>query len=277
MLVPVETKCMPSTSQNTVSIDRLAFFGAYEPAVGTAARKRTLYSGLVHWMESEKFRGASDEHHAGVLHCPSAKEAHKYARRHQKEWRSDWLQIRSTRLLEGMYYAMANDPDSGRWREDGASIATMLEPLTLPTRFVAQISNAFCALRDGRRYVIFSNPATPPDVLGKRLAMIQRTYAGQWCLVVWVGRRPQWQFQDWATRAMVPCVPIGSIDAKSDDKRVQQACRIATHAVVFERKGGRSMDGIIATLRERGLNIELDLYKEDVERPAATQPGGLFN
>jgi hypothetical protein len=251
-----------------IPIENLSF-SAYRPAYrdGTHGAP-TIFLSLAHWFEAERFRAFAPELFLQVIHCPSIKEAHKFAKRNQHHTRGDWMAVRARALACGMVYAQWADSDHPRWRADSATLVAELAPLDIPEKIVAEAATEFVRIRDTRRIVFLGAGASSPEAVGKRVNQVHRKASGAWQLAFWQGRHGNWQIHEWALQQFVPILYLGKESDRLSQAHLAAVAQQADHAVVFEARGGKRMDTIIRTLKSLQVPVELDLFKDDAALPS---------
>ncbi len=251
-----------------IPIENLSF-SAYRPAHrdGTHGAP-AIFLSLAHWFEAERFRAFAPELFVQVMHCPSIKEARKFAKRNQNHTRGDWMAVRARALACGMVYASWADADHPRWQADAASLAAQLAPLGIPERIVAEAAAEFVRIRQTPRIVFLGAGASTPEAVGKRVNQVHRKASGAWQLSCWQGRHGSWQIHDWALQQFVPIRYLGKEDDRLSQAHLSALAQQVDQAVVFEARGGKRMDTIIRTLKGLKVPVELDLYKDEVALPS---------
>lgn len=251
-----------------IPIENLSF-SAYRPAHRDGTHgSPAIFLSLAHWFEAERFRAFAPDLFAQVLHCPSIKEARKFAKRNQSHTRGDWMAVRSRALACGMVYASWADADHPRWQGDAAGVAAHMAPLGIPEKIVAEAAVEFVRIRQTPRIAFLGAGASTPEAVGKRVNQVHRKAAGAWQLAYWQGRHGSWQIHDWALQQFVPIRYLGMEDDRLSPAHLASLAQQIDQAVIFEARGGKRMDTIIRTLKALKVPVELDLYKDEVALPS---------
>ncbi len=252
-----------------IPIEQLAF-SAYRlpPATPEGHRSApTVYLSLNHWFEAEKFRAYEPELFREALMQPSIKEVRKLAKKNQTRWRFDWAKVRTRALACGLIYASRADAGSARWQADLNAIANMLRPLGLPEPFLGQTALEYVRLRQSPRVVLLGAAAAPSTVVGKKVNALHRRTESAWTLAHWQGRYSCWRIHDWAMSQFVPIEYIADDDSRLTPAALSALAQRCQSAIVFERKGGKTMDRVLRALRalraERKAQVEIDLFDPD--------------
>jgi hypothetical protein len=259
---PATTRARPQAVALELPIEKLPFT-AYRLA-GAAGQQRegpSVFLSLNHWFEAEKFRPYEPELFQEMAMQPTIKEARKLARKHQTKWRFDWPKVRNRVLACGLMYAARADRHSPRWLGDAGEIAAMLRPLDLPEPFLESAARDYIRLRDGPKVVFLGAGVAPSAAVGRKINAIHRRTEAGWTLAHWQGRYGCWRVHDWAVAQILPIVYIGEDDARLTQAAIDDLAGRCQQAVVFERKGGKTMDRVLRALRAaRKTQVEIDLF-----------------
>jgi hypothetical protein len=232
---------------------------------------RSVFLSLNHWFEAEKFRAFHRELFDEVLHQPTAKEARKFAKRNQGQWRGDWLAVRVRAMACGLVYASWADRDSQRWNAPAQEIAQFLAPLGLNERFLNQVALEFVRLRSAPRIAFLGAAVAPPDAVGRRVNMVHKRADRAWTLAHWQGRHGSWRVHDWALAQYIPISYAGQAGGRLNATQLEQFATACDQAVVFETRRGKSMDAVIRALRAvRRIQVELDLFAPETAAQMAS-------
>jgi len=240
----------------------LSFTGFRLPPRAGARRERApVYMSLRHWFEAEKFRSCEPDLFSAMLMQPTQREAVKLAKRNQTRWRMDWAKVRCRALACGMVYASLSEPNAPRWATDAKELAAMLTPLGLPEKFQQEAAAEYVRLRDGPKVAFLGAATAPHDAVGKRVNAVHRKTGGAWTLLHWCGRGVSWPVHDWAVAQFVPIIYLGDDRDRMSEAHLVDLARRADTVVVFEERGGKTMDRTLRTLRaQRRCSVELDLF-----------------
>ena len=136
---------------------------------------RDVPATLLHFYESEKFRGVDEGLRVEVLDCSSVSAARKLAKRNRDRWRTDWAIVRGRAFRAGLAMQIAQSKVA---RQSARSLLGDLEAVAaaksyggLPGLFVAkQTSVLFEELRNPRSlrmgFLIFKGHS-PADLLAR--------------------------------------------------------------------------------------------------------------
>lgn len=123
-------------------------------------------------------------------------------------------------------------------------------------------------LRQAPKVAFLGAEKAPRELVGKKINALHRRHAAAWQLVHWCGRHTSWLIHHWAVAQLVPVHYMGEDDERLSEAAAKRLANTADIVVVFESKGGKSMDKILRVLRaQRACAVELDLY--DPGRTAA--------
>ena len=149
-----------------------SFFGPWVLVPGRKSRIRLHYMSLVHWYESAKFMPTRPDLRDAVLHCPSAKEARKFAKARQQHWRGDWSLVRHAVLVSGLAFLALDRPDLELLEVESALLVDQLEELKITMNFLALCVARFQDWGHGLRIGTFGAATAPEHVIGKKLSKV---------------------------------------------------------------------------------------------------------
>lgn len=250
---------------------KASFFGPWVPAPGKPERVRHHYMSLAHWYESVKFMPAKAELRDSVLFCPSVKEARKFTKARQSDWRSDWNLVRHSVLIAGLGFLAIDRPDLGLEKMAKETLLEQLRAMKLPDRFVGACVDRFMEWAAGPTIASFGANTAPDSVVGHK---ISKTVANKpsWTLLSLCNGKAAWRLHDWALAHYVPVRYLGRPLSRFSAEMVAELVHACDQLVVFEVKGGRRADAVIKLARAQKKPLTLELYDaEDLAARSLTQ------
>lgn len=235
-------------------------FPAYILDVKGKSRSPTGFLSLAHFFEAEKFRGYDADLYEAAVNAPTLRELRKLTKRHQANWRDDWLGVRGRVLVCGMQYAAWAAPDHERWTVNAQQLTDELIALGFPSKFSQAAVLEFTRLQGNPTWVFFGTEQTPPDVIGKRVNAIHRKCLREWTLCHWLGRHTNARIHDWALNQFIPIRYFGSRGDSLTHKAINGLTSASTKACVFEQRGGKAQDHTIQQLRGLKFPLEIEFY-----------------
>lgn len=234
------------------------------------ARQQFHFPSLAHWCEAAKVDASCHpDEHAAIILTPTIREARKVARRYQSSWRSDWSMIKEAVLSQGLRMLRSQHPKLPLWHQGRALVEAVVQ-LTQLNRGSAE--SAVCRLRlPERRICILNADNAPPQEVGRRLNKLEKAHGAAIHLVAWRGRRSSWEIHDWADRLRAPITYLGTPGGRLRQGDVAAIISSCDHLVLFDQKGHRAMDSILAAARGNTCGVELATW---VKAPAQ---GGLWS
>lgn len=236
-----------------------AFFGPYVPQSGSPQRRRHIYAGLAHWYEAAKFMPLHPNHRDAVLFSPTVKEAQRYGRLRQEHWRSDWNLVRHSVLISGLGFMALQTPELELHTMELELIRPWLAPMNLPPRFIDSVLERFDAWRTGARIGFFGADTAPHSVIGQRADKLV-TPLPSWTMVATCNNRAPWKLHDWALQRFIPIQYIGKPETRLNKTVVSQILGKCNQVVVFEERGARKQDSVIAAARAVGVKVALEIW-----------------
>lgn len=243
-----------------IPLESLSFPAYYLTTGPHLAPVRSGFLSLVHYFEAEKFRGVEPSLYEDVMNSPTIREARTLAKRHQNHCRLDWLGVRSRAMVCALQYAAWADLDSARWSQAPRILGQEIIALGFPPKFAEDAATDFAKLRVNPVFVFFGIDKAPPDVLGKRVNLIHRTYLRTWTLTHWLGRHGDWRIHDWAMTQYVPIKYQGKPGDSLSPMEIDALLNISTQACVFEKRGGKELDAIVRQVKGRKYALAMELF-----------------
>lgn len=238
---------------------KASFFGPWVPAPGARNRIQHHYLSIAHWFEAAKFMPARPDLRDAVLHCPSAKEARKFAKARQSAWRSDWNLVRHSVLVAGLGFLSLDRTDLGLVDLPGDALVELLKELKAPTSFLTDCVVRFQAWGKGPRISTFGAVMAPDGIVGKKLSKVVQNKP-TWTLVSLCNNQTAWRVHDWALANYVPVKYVGRPTLRSSASVLNALLENTDQLVVFELKGGKKADSIIQKARANKVTVTLELY-----------------
>lgn len=194
-----------------------------------------------------------------VLHCPSAKEARKFAKARQTAWRSDWSLVRHSVLVAGLGFLSLDRPDLKLSELPGDSLVEMLKSLKTPVSFLTDCVVRFQLWVKGPRISTFGAATAPDGIVGKKLSKVIQNKP-TWTLVSLCNNQAAWRVHDWALAHYVPVKYVGQPKLRTSVSVHNTLLENIDQLVVFELKGGKKADSIIQKARAKKVSVTLELY-----------------
>lgn len=254
-----------TTGQRAKDIFSATFFGPWVPVPGqdgpAAKRDRTRhhYLSLAHWYESFKFMPAHPDLRDAVLMCPTIKEARKFSRSHQSQWRSDWNMVRQNVLILGLCFLTLDRPDLELPTWDRADLLDQLGDMQIPLRFLQFCMPKYEEWLTGPAIGTYGAQDAPDRIVGKKLASVVSNKPS-WTLVTLCNSKTAWRVHDWALSLYIPVRYIGTPKSRLTSSLAEQLVQAVDQMIVFEHRGGRRADGMIQRLRAEKKTVTLELY-----------------
>lgn len=243
-----------------------AFIGPWVPTGAGAPRVQHVYSSVLHWYEAAKFMPHRPDHRDVVLFSPSGKEARKYARLRKEDWRSDWNLVRPSILIAGLGFLALQRPELGLLKTDLSHVRAGLAPMGLPERFLDACLERFDAWRTGPKVAFVGADLAPEQVVGKAAAKLVSTLP-TWTMVTPCNGRTAWRLHDWCLSHFVPVHYVGAPSDRFSRTLQHAVVDVADQVVVFEERGAKRHDSVIAHARKIKRKVSLELYAPSTEQP----------
>ncbi|MFC6282111.1 MULTISPECIES: hypothetical protein [Polaromonas] len=238
---------------------KTSFFGPWVPSPGTKNRVQHHYLSIAHWFESAKFMPARPDLRDAVLHCPTAKEARKFAKARQSAWRSDWSLVRHAVLVAGLGFLSLDRPDLNLVALPPDSLASCLGGLKTPETFIKNCVVRFQSWGQGPRIATFGALTAPDGIVGKKLSKVVQNKP-TWTLVSLCNNQTAWRVHDWALSNYIPVKYVGQPKLRSSAAVLNALLENSDQLVVFELRGGKKADAIIQKARALKVSVTLELY-----------------
>lgn len=252
----------PMTTSNP--FDALYFRGPWRKAHFGDHREQQIFMSVGQWFEAARFdERIHPELVQEILLTARVSDAHRIARRNQKDWRTDWPVIRSKVLLQGLWLCFLHSPDENVWTLSAAEFADALVAHGIEDRYVKDMAELFLAQRAAPKVLVLGAASAPPKEVGKRINALHKRLAERWVLVHWMGRHTCWNVHDWADSRRMPILPVGDVETRLARDWIPRLLSHCDQALVFERRGGKSMDKVIKAFRAAGKPIDIALWTDD--------------
>lgn len=260
----------PSTDTLATELTATAFLGPYtrspgvddaagEPKSADAARQQRVFLTIGHWWHAAKFMPRNPQLRDVLVETASVVQAYNFAQSHKADWRTDWEVIRHNVLVCGLGMLAIQRPELGLYSAPLEAVADALAPLRLPKSFVRSCLPAFDTWRTGPRIAVFGADAPPDQVVSKRIAKIIEPLPA-WTLVLPLSGRTAWRLHDWALYQFKPVQYFGTPGQRVGRKLSDAAVLAADHVVVFEQRGAKRFDHVIAQARSLKRKLSLELF-----------------
>ncbi len=236
-----------------------AILGPWVKGSGNTARRQHVYLTLAHWYEGAKFMPHKPDLREALLFSPSVKEARKFSRLRQPQWRPDWKVTRHTVLIAGLGLMALQRPEMGLLRCDLNDIRKGLAPLELPDRFVDTVLERFDAWRHAPLIATFGAAAAPESVVGTKLAKLVAPMPS-WTLVTPCHRSAAWRVHDWALAHYVPVLYLGSPSDRTSRHMAREIVERCDQVIVFEQRRQKMFDHVLQLAKAAKKAISLELY-----------------
>lgn len=236
-----------------------SFLGPWLPVPGSKSRQQLHYISIAHWHESAKFMPARPDLRDAVLHCPSAKEARKFAKARQQHWRGDWALVRHAVLVAGLAFMALDRPDLELLEVETTLLVHQLGELKLTESFLELCVARFKEWGQGPRISTFGAATAPEHVIGKKLSKVVQNKP-TWTLVSLCNKQAAWNIHDWALAQHVPVQYVGKPKLGTSASVMSELVDASNQLVVFEVKGGKKADVIIQKARAKKVSVTLELF-----------------
>lgn len=239
-----------------------AILGPWVKPAASPERRQQVYLSLAHWYEGAKFMPHKPELRDSLLFSPSVKEARKFARKRQAEWRSDWTVTRHSVLVAGLAMMSIQRPDLELRAAPRRTIRAGLAPLELPERFVDACLDRFEVWRTSPRLSVFGADLAPDSIVGARLAKLVAPLP-TWTLVTSCHRRTPWRVHDWALAHYVPVEYFGSTTERASRPLANSIVEASDQVIVFEQRRHKRLDHILQAAKSLKKKVVLELFDSD--------------
>lgn len=236
-----------------------AILGPWVKGPVTAVRRQHVYLTLAHWYEGAKFMPHKPDLREALLFSPSIKEARKFSRLRQVQWRPDWNVTRHTVLIAGLGMMALQRPEMGLLTCDLGDIRSGLGPLGLPDRFVETVLERFDDWRGAPRIATFGAAAAPESVVGMKLAKMIAPMPS-WTLVTPCNRAAAWRVHDWALTHYVPVLYLGTPSDRTSRQMAKAIVDRCDQVIVFEQRREKNFDHVLQLAKLAKKKISLELY-----------------
>lgn len=238
-----------------------SFWGVATKAPGALGYSRPLFASLHHYIEWAKFGdGPGLEFGEAAMLMPSRKELLKFSNAHKGHWRSDWAMIRSRVILQGLALLQHQYPDRAGWSAPLVELPALLEGLGLTSVIAHGLVEAHVAQMAGPSIAVLGASSVPAEEVSRRVKNLNRRTSGKWRLLHWQGRHASWAVHDWAATNRIPVRYMAEQGDRLTAQALAMLVGVVDQFIVFEKRGGRSMDGIIATVKRAGRPCEVALW-----------------
>lgn len=243
-----------------------AIIGPWVPPADGPERRQQIYLTLAHWYEAAKFMPHKPQLRDAMLFSPSIKEARKFARMRQKEWRSDWPVTQHSVLVAGLGMLAIQRPELGLRSCELHAIKAGLAPMALPERLVDASLERFDVWRKSPRVCFFGAEVAPTQIVGTRMAKLVAPLPN-WTLVSPCHRRTAWRVHDWALAHYIPVEYRGTSANRGSRALAGAILAACDQVVVFEQRRQKRFDYVLQAAKALKRKVSLELYDAD-DQPA---------
>ena len=228
-------------------------------------RRQQVYLSLAHWFEAAKFMPHRPDLREALLFSPSIKEARKFARKRQADWRPDWKGTRHSALIAGLGMLSVQCPAMDLRACDLEEIKAGLAPMAFPERFVDECLERFDTWRSSPRICVFGAELAPDQIVGARMAKLVAPMPN-WTLVAPCHPRAPWRVHDWALIHYIPVEYFGTATDRASRRLAARLLEASDQVVVFEQRRQKRFDYVIQTAKSLKRKLSLELYDADDEQ-----------
>lgn len=258
--------------------DLMNLYGPWRPDPFTGARRQTHFQTLAHWYESSRFDpSVVPEVVEAALLMPSPKTVRKYSARHGNLWKADWQFVRTKVLMQGLqllYLQNRNDPVWGFSVDD---LVKVIADHGITDRLTAHVVEHFLTVRNAPRVLVIGAASAPSREVGKRINALHKRLGGYWVLTFWVGKHHSWEIHDWADSQRLGILTVGEPGQRLAREALDQIVSQSDMALVFEKRGGKTMDRVIRACKAAGIPTELAFWSDESNGnlPEVASPGSV--
>lgn len=251
--------------------DELPIYGPWRVDPFNGRRRPQLFSSLTHWYEASKFDASVEpDLHSAALLMPSPKLVRKFTARHAGKARLDWPLIRGRVLMQGLLLAHLQYPRECLWTFSAARIAELLVEHGVHDRLAGSFVEQFMARRNSPKVLVLGAVSAPPNEVGRRINALHKRLAGMWVLQHWLGRNGCWDVHDWADTNRLGISVSGTPGQRLTPKSVEEMIVSCDQVLMFEKRGGRTLDRVAQAAKRAGRPLEIALWGD-----AAGAEGGI--
>lgn len=177
-----------------------------------------LAPSLIHFYESEKFRGVDEVLRLSVLSCSTVREAAKISKRHKDIWRKDWRAVRGRVFRAGLAMQVLQSRRAMAAARAGFGSSMELSSCRrvggLPGPFVADELNNFFQTSTGpgtTRLGVIALAGCVPDDIERRLEALfirQKPISA----AIYSGKDADHRVEIWCAQAAIP-IRLTSVDS----------------------------------------------------------------
>src|SRR5665647_716391 len=184
-----------------------------------------LVPSLIHFYESERFRGTDEDLRLAVLECSTVREARKVAKKHHFAWRKDWRAVRGRVFRSGLAMQVLQSKKAMALARAGfgssMDLASCKRVGGLPGPFVSEELQAFFQGVSGpgitRLGVIALNGCVPEDIEQRLNSLFQSIKPVS--AAIYSGKDADHRIEVWCALSAIPIRLTGrdSIRLREDD------------------------------------------------------------
>lgn len=241
--------------------DQLSFFGPWRVDPFSGRRRQQLFTSLSHWYETARFdERVEPELVSAAIEMPSPKIVRKFASRHASKTRLDWPLIRSQVLMQGLHLLYLQNRTNELWLRPASEVAELLSLHGVQDRMNAYCIELFLAKKDAPLILVLGAASAPSKEVGRRMNALHKRTAGVWAMRFWLGRNVCWEVHDWADSLRLPISYAGKHEERLSTKTCAQLVSSCDQVVLFECRGGRTMDKVAQAAKLAKKPIDLHLW-----------------
>lgn len=248
----------------TNPFDLMHLYGPWRCDPFTRVRRQAHYQTLCHWYEIARFdEQVVPEIVEAARLMPSTKTVRRFASRHQGKWKTDWQLIRPKVLMQGLFMLYLQNRDDPVWTLPAQEVTHLLNAHGIQDRYATTVVEHFLAIRNAPRVLILGAASAPPKEVGKKINAMHKRLSGMWTLAFWLGKHVSWEVHDWADSQRLGILPIGEHAQRIAAPSLERIFEQTDQALIFERRGGKTMDRIVRACKAKGIPTELSLWADE--------------
>ena len=251
----------------------MSFLGPWRVDPLKRHRRQQVFATLLHWYEAARFdERVVPDLHAAVLLQPNTKTVRKFSARNKAQWKADWPLIRGKVLLQGLQMCRAKNPESAFWTMSATDMTAALHEVGIDDRGAKYVVEQFLGLGNPLRVLVLGAAAAPPKDVGRRINALHRKNAGTWIYVHWLGKNVNWVVHDWADSNRLAVEAVGSTKSRLTGDTIKGLLPSFDQVLIFERKGGKTMDRLVRECKAAGKPIDMCLWSDDPSADEISEP-----
>ena len=165
--------------------------------------------------------------------------------------------------MQGLFMSYLQNRSDPVWTLPAQEVVQLLNDHGIQDRFATSVVEHFLAIRNAPRILVVGAAAAPPKEVGKKINGLHKRLAGTWILSFWMGKHVSWEVHDWADSERLGILPVGEHGQRIAIPGLEAIFAQTDQALIFERRGGKSMDRLVRACKARGIPTELALWTDD--------------